>query len=104
MKPKPFWPLNHFTVPVDIEVLSLSKNTSMAARKRDRLVEIKDECRQTGALFAARPSRSAETRWVIHRRYRAKTQAQSVSHRLSFLGCWRRSASTSGDLSQLSAS
>jgi hypothetical protein len=45
MKPKPFWPLNHFTVPVDMGALSLSTCAYKAAREHDRFVEIMDECR-----------------------------------------------------------
>jgi hypothetical protein len=58
MKPKPFWLLNHFTVPVFMGapyacVLWPREDTAGLSR-------LWREGRQSGALFAARPSRSAE--------------------------------------------
>jgi hypothetical protein len=65
MKPKPFWPLNHFTVPCAMETsfsTCLGRPRGCAA---GLVVEIWEEDRQSDAKHAARPSRSAETRFII---------------------------------------
>jgi hypothetical protein len=61
MKPKPFWPLNHFTVPCDMGALPSGAFVDGCARAQPVRFEIWGEGRQSGALFAARPSRSAES-------------------------------------------
>jgi hypothetical protein len=63
MKPKPFWPLNHFTVPCVI-YSSFSYVCLEAARQRRQFVRDFEESRQSDAGCAARPSRSAEARLV----------------------------------------
>jgi len=57
MKPKPFWTLNHFTVPCVISS-SFSYVCRQAARQRSRFVRVLEESRQSDAGCAARPSRS----------------------------------------------
>src|SRR6266498_2558568 len=65
MKPKPFWLLNHFTVPLFMGVFLLIRACSSRAMTQPVSSRF-GEGRQSGALFAARPSRSAETRCTIH--------------------------------------
>src|SRR5258707_2782032 len=66
MKPKPFWLLNHFTVPLFMGALLLVRVCSRRAITQPVSSRFWGEGRQSGALFAARPSRSAETRSTIN--------------------------------------
>src|SRR2546430_325418 len=63
MKPKPFWLLNHFTVPLFIGALPFDTFVFKPRHNAAGSSRFWGEGRQSGALFAARPSRSAETRW-----------------------------------------
>src|SRR6266536_1345932 len=77
MKPKPFWLLNHFTVPVVMGDRPLGTWIVEPRASAVGVVEVWREGRQSGALIAARPSRSAETRWIIHGPDRSNLQAIS---------------------------
>src|SRR5436190_11125277 len=76
MKPKPFWPLNHLTVPVAISLLQGAKPAPMPARLRTGLlfnlsdVLGKGPC---GAISKARPT----NRMRSHARFCDQTQANS---------------------------
>src|SRR5271166_3282636 len=67
MKPKPFWLLNHFTVPVFMGAFPLGTCVFEPHYIATSLFEILGGGRQSGALFAARPSRfgrnSMNKRW-----------------------------------------
>src|SRR5258708_3582670 len=67
MKPKPFRLSNHFTVPLFMGALPVGTCGDRLRANAAGSFEILGECRQSGALFAARPSRSAETRSTAHR-------------------------------------
>src|SRR6266478_1491427 len=69
MKPKPFRLSNHFTVPLFMGALPLGTCADRLRADAAGSFEILGECRQSGALFAARPSRSAETRSTAHRAF-----------------------------------
>src|SRR4051812_45583573 len=66
MKPKPFWPLNHFTVPRVMRLFfSFEYMCRQAAHLRSPVcVRDLDLDRQSDACCAARPSHWAETRSV----------------------------------------
>jgi hypothetical protein len=67
MKPKPFWPLNHFTVPLFMG--DLSSDTSMVSRAQTQPVcfEILEESRQSGALLRQGQFVRPKTRCALHR-------------------------------------
>src|SRR6266481_9739435 len=67
MKPKPFRLSNHFTVPLFMGAFPVGTCGDRLRANAAGSFEILGECRQSGALFAARPSRSAETRSTAHR-------------------------------------
>src|SRR5947209_2046250 len=75
MKPKPFWLLNHFTVPLFMGVLPLGTCVMKPRRTQPVSSRFGGEARQSGALFAARPSRSAETRLVTNNHRNLSTHA-----------------------------
>src|SRR5262249_50323579 len=62
MNPNPFWLLNHFTVPCVISLLFRYCACGAAPGGRLRSFRVLEEGRQSDALVAARPSRSAEAR------------------------------------------
>src|SRR5438067_5512544 len=66
MKPKPFWLLNHFTVPLFIGALPFDTFVFKPRHNAAGSSMFWGEGRRSGALFAARPSRSAETRSTIN--------------------------------------
>src|SRR6266478_6768643 len=90
MKPKPFRLSNHFTVPVFMGALPVGTCGYRLRANAAGSFEILGECRQSGALFAARPSRSAETRSTAHRAFLLDPQeprSNSIYLRSDWLRC-----------------
>jgi hypothetical protein len=62
MKPKPFWLLNHFTVPCVIQLFPSGTCALRPRLKHIRFIRDLKESRQSDAVCAVRPSRSAQAR------------------------------------------
>src|SRR6266566_9906098 len=86
MKPKPFRLSNHFTVPLFMGAFPVGTCGDRLRANAAGSFEILGECRQSGALFAARPSRSAETRSTAHRASSVDAQEPRSEFNLSKVG------------------
>src|SRR5581483_738369 len=66
MKPKPFWPLNHLTVPLFMGALPFRLRVLLSRAQTQPVCFEFWRNRQSGALFAARPIRSAESSICVY--------------------------------------
>src|SRR5215813_444376 len=81
MNPNPFWLLNHFTVLCVISLLFRYCACGAAPGGRLRSVRVLEEGRQSDALVAARPSRSAEARSRKCTPWRPVPQGRELANR-----------------------